>query len=424
MAKRTSGNPSEAKASSSSSSQGSASSRRGDNQPRSGGAPSASERSRNLADADGSDTRSNDRSPEARVERESILIVEEQVPVMAGATVFTPARRIVWGAIFAGGLVTIALQIVMSLLGAALGFAIIDPLYDANPLAGMAVSGFIWWVVTGTMALAAGGAVAGCVAERWPDPRGEAARAFDGALHGFMAWALVLILSAWLSLGAMGSLMGGGLSILQTTISATGAAVGQAASSTVQAAIANADSDDFLNEAEQAWDDIRSETEDLLRDTQEFRLQSDRMDSAAAGIATPAQETADSRSRYPRRALRDTERILENLFAQGSAATVANRDAAARVLAERMDMTQAEARQTIDRWIETYQDAKARAKRAAERFEQQAEEAAQIATEATAKAAFWTFVMLIFGALAATLAGFYGSRVDDQVEEMIEERAG
>ncbi|RYY08132.1 MAG: hypothetical protein EOO36_24060, partial [Cytophagaceae bacterium] len=58
-----------------------------------------------------------------------------------------PARkRISWGAIFAGTVLAIVLQLALSLLGLGIGLGTIDPLTEQNPMAGIGTGAAIWWI--------------------------------------------------------------------------------------------------------------------------------------------------------------------------------------------------------------------------------------------------------------------------------------
>ena len=51
------------------------------------------------------------------------------------------ARRISWGAVFAGALVV---QLALSLLGLGIGMGTVDSLKEANPLRGLGTGAIVW----------------------------------------------------------------------------------------------------------------------------------------------------------------------------------------------------------------------------------------------------------------------------------------
>src|SRR5262245_35491040 len=73
-------------------------------------------------------------------------------------------RRISWGAIIAGLIVTLVCQILLSMLGVAIGASSIEPLQEQKPLEGLGMSAAIWWIVSSLISLFLGGCVAGRLA--------------------------------------------------------------------------------------------------------------------------------------------------------------------------------------------------------------------------------------------------------------------
>ena len=111
-----------------------------------------------------------------------------------------PARRISWGAIFAGISVAIMIQVLLTLLGIGIGAATVNPLQEPNLGEGVALRSLIWFAVTAVFAMYVGGRVAGgksdCVAKK------------DRMHHGIFAWAAATILSAAFLASAVTSLLG------------------------------------------------------------------------------------------------------------------------------------------------------------------------------------------------------------------------
>ncbi|RYE76981.1 MAG: PhnA-like protein, partial [Hyphomicrobiales bacterium] len=69
-------------------------------------------------------------------------------PVVAPA-VPTGLRRVSWGAIFAGAILTLVIQIMLSLLGVGIGLATLDPAGNGSPdAATLGSAGGIWTIVT------------------------------------------------------------------------------------------------------------------------------------------------------------------------------------------------------------------------------------------------------------------------------------
>lgn len=131
-------------------------------------------------------------------------------------TVISPARsRTSWGAIFAGVLVAIASQVLLVMLGLAVGAAAIDP-NAASPFSGLGIGSIIWLVLSGFLSLFAGAYVTGRLS-------GVVNRA-DGGLNGLVVWALFLVTSMFVAGSGAAGVVGGAISLGKTGASAAGGA--------------------------------------------------------------------------------------------------------------------------------------------------------------------------------------------------------
>ena len=111
-------------------------------------------------------------------------------------------RRISWAAIFGGVILIVAIQLLLSLLGAGIGLGTVDTNAGSTPSpSSLGLGAGIWWVVSSCIALVAGGYVAAWLA-------GIELR-FDGMLHGLVAWGIATLLTFWLLTSAIGGLIGG-----------------------------------------------------------------------------------------------------------------------------------------------------------------------------------------------------------------------
>src|SRR5690348_7873437 len=95
-------------------------------------------------------------------------------------------RRVSWGALFAGVLIVLAVQLLLSMLGLGVGLGTINPSEGGTPNASsLGIGAAAWWGISYLIALLAGGYVAARLApSRLP---------FDGALHGILTWAFALL---------------------------------------------------------------------------------------------------------------------------------------------------------------------------------------------------------------------------------------
>ena len=112
------------------------------------------------------------------------------------------ARITWWGAIIAGALTAMSLMAIFAVLGTAIGLSVISATND-TPEEGLSIGAAIYWLITGLIALFLGGWLASYLR-----------RTVDtgvGALHGFLAWCTVTVVSSVLLAMAGGTAIGGSL---------------------------------------------------------------------------------------------------------------------------------------------------------------------------------------------------------------------
>lgn len=138
------------------------------------------------------------------------------IAVKRDAVVEHTGFRLSWGAIFAGFIVATMIQVVLSLLGVAVGFTTWEVGDPASDL-GMGLG--IWVAISALVSLFVGGVVTGRLA-------GVLTRG-DGALHGVVMWGIATLVNLWLLMSGAGFFLGGAFDIVGRTVAATtGAVVG------------------------------------------------------------------------------------------------------------------------------------------------------------------------------------------------------
>ena len=138
-------------------------------------------------------------------------------------------NRVSWGAVFAGVVIALVVQLVLNLLGIGLGAASFDPATSDNPSATtFSIGAGIWWAVSGILAALAGGYAAGRLA-------GEP-KELSGAWHGLTAWALTTLLVFYLLTTTIGSVVGGAFRTIGSLAAGTAQTLGTTAQTAVQAA--------------------------------------------------------------------------------------------------------------------------------------------------------------------------------------------
>ena len=150
--------------------------------------------------------------------------------------------RVSWGAIFAGVVIAIAVQLVLGILGTGIGLSLVDPVEGTTPGAtGFGIGAGIYWLITTVIALGAGGYAAARVA-------GVHDR-FDGLVHGLVVWGVTLILTLYLLTSAVGGIIGGAFRTVGSVASAAGTGIGAAAPKVAD--VAGVDVTDVRDEAAQ-----------------------------------------------------------------------------------------------------------------------------------------------------------------------------
>lgn len=166
------------------------------------------------------------------------------------------ATRLSWGAVFAGVVIAVAVQLVLGILGAGIGLSMVDPVEGTTPgAAGFGIGAGIYWLITTIVALGAGGYAAARVA-------GVHER-FDALVHGLVVWGVTLILTLYLLTSAVGGIIGGAFRTVGAVAGTAGNAVGAVASAApVAASAAGVDGQDV----QEAARDVRSEAAAYLSD--------------------------------------------------------------------------------------------------------------------------------------------------------------
>ncbi|MDR6786723.1 hypothetical protein J2Y58_000061 [Sphingomonas sp. BE138] len=149
-------------------------------------------------------------------------------------------RRVSWGAIFAGVVIAVAVQLVLGILGTGIGLSMVDPVEGTTPgAAGFGIGAGIYWLITTVVALGAGGYAAARVS-------GVTER-FDALVHGLVVWGVTLILTLYLLTSAVGGIIGGAFRTIGSVAGAAGATVGTVAPRAAQ--VAGVDVGDVRQEA-------------------------------------------------------------------------------------------------------------------------------------------------------------------------------
>jgi hypothetical protein len=198
-----------------------------------------------------------------------------------GVTAERPGRlsgalsRVSWGAVFAGLVIATALQVVLTVLGAAIGLTALDG-QDSGKAFGIGAG--LWAVLVPLITLYVGGSTAGHLAS----VRDRA----DGFIHGALVWGLSLLLATYLVGTGASRVLGGTLSLAgNLTGSAVSAAGSVASRSDVDASAveqARARAEDAARERGVTPEDVRTKTAEVRESAGEV---ADKAQAAVAGGA-------------------------------------------------------------------------------------------------------------------------------------------
>lgn len=131
-------------------------------------------------------------------------------------------NKVSWGAIFAGVVVALIVQVLLTMLGVGIGVATLDPGTSDNPAASsFSIVAGIWYVLSGLVAAFVGGYISARMSGRTV--------ATTGALHGLTTWAFTTLLVLYFLTSTVGSLVGGAFSGVTSALGGLGQTVAQTA---------------------------------------------------------------------------------------------------------------------------------------------------------------------------------------------------
>ena len=275
---------------------------------------------------------------------------------VTGATVtsVTPAvveslRRVSWGAVFGGVVLSLITQFLLSMLGIGIGVSRIDIGSANSPdVSTFSMTAAVWWTISGIIAAFIGGWVAGRLSGTF---------AASAALHGLVTWATATLVVFYLLTTAAAGLIGGAFSFLGSTLSGAGETV--------------------RSMAPQLADAVSGPMGDLRRQIEGTMQNGSAADKARTGqIVFHVVTTRD----VPQSEM----------------------DQAANALAQQSGMQPQEAHDRLNAWRDTYQ-------RNATQVQAQARQTAEATAQTVSRAAIFGFIALILGAIAGALGGRAGA---------------
>lgn len=280
-------------------------------------------------------------------------------PAVPADVVLRPGaiRRISWGAVFAGLFLTLAIELLLSMLGFGIGLSMVQPAQGGAPNAGtIGLGAAIWWVVTYLISLFIGGYAAARLA-------GVTVRG-DGILHGLVTWAFALMVTFYLLTTALGGIIGGAFGVVGNTLAGAGQGLKAVAPEVTRAAGLSPD-------------EIRQRVSELLQPTDPSQMSNEQ---AAAQIA----------------------KDVATYLAGGGDAQPAH-DRIVAIMAAKLGISRDDAAQRLDQWLAQFNQTKSNVTQG---VKQTAGEAAGVLSQAS----IWAFVALLLGAIVSALGGALGTQ--------------
>jgi hypothetical protein len=286
----------------------------------------------------------------------------------AGSQESTSLSGVSWGAIFAGAAGAAALSLILVILGFGLGFSAVSTWSDSAMSAkGIGISTIVWLAFTQIIASGMGGYIAGRLRVKWTNMHGDEVYFRDTA-HGFLAWAVATLVAATLVASSLGSIVSGGAQVGASAVSGVAGAATQAAGSA--ASNSGEDSGYFIDA--------------LFRDDRAASVS----DDAAHGVVFRI--------------------FAKTLNSKDGQLSEQDRSYLAQLIAQRTNLSQADAQARVD---QVY----GQARQAVEDAKTAAKNAADTAAKVAAYTSLWMFVALLCGAFFASVAATMGGRRRDAV---------
>ncbi|MGF3142487.1 hypothetical protein ACQV2S_07485 [Facklamia sp. P13064] len=324
-----------------------------------------------------------------------------------------------WRAVFAGLVTFVALSMLFSLIGAAIGLGATD-LTAVNPLDGVGMGLIIWTIVSLILSLAGGGFIAGYTAHR------------AGMVHGFLTWATGLIVAVVLASSAVTGTFNTIGAMFGATTSAAGDAIGNVskAAGNLSEEVFNAVADNLQLDTS----NLDQEVQDLLEDTEIEQLQPGYLQNQLDETVTDIQNAAKSvvvDGKPVEQAMKDVYTNIEDRMATIDEGL--DEDALSNAIADNTDLNDEEAEEATAHIMKSYEEAQAQAKyllASAEtemnRLESGTKQAIDEGVETTndvineaSKYSIYAFIGSVLGLVISAYAGKMGAEKELEQDQVV-----
>lgn len=302
------------------------------------------------------------------------------------AAAVNSASAVSWGAIFAGAAAAASLALMLLMLGAGLGLTSISPWENQGLAAGtVGIAAIAWLTFTQIVASGMGGYLAGRLRTKWVDTHTNEIYFRDTA-HGFLTWAVALLVLAVLLTTTISSLIGGSAKV-----------IGSVAGGATATAVNNAgEGSSMLSKSSMEYF-----TRSLFRASGSTPAgNSNSPGNDVMAMNQPAPPKAESPAQ-----LAEVTGIFANSIYSG-ALPKDDLTYVAQLVSQNTGISQQEAEQRVQA---VYDKAQANLKEAKDK----AQQAADAARKTTSYVTLWSFISLLIGAFVASLCATYGGRQRD-----------
>lgn len=313
-----------------------------------------------------------------------------------------------WRSVFAGVVTFLAMLILLSFIGTAIGFGTPD-LTTSDPFSGVGTGLVIWIIVTLILSFGAGGYIAGLTANR------------AGFIHGFITWAVSLISIVVLMTTAISSVFGA----LGNVVGATTGAIGTVTQE-VGSGVATLTEESFNKVTENMNLDtaeLESTTTEVLEDTDIPELQPDYLQDQLSATGEDIKDAGYNIVVSGNDAGNEMDKVISNIedridtINQGL-----DKDALTTAVANNTDLSEEEAESAVNNISEAYDEAAQQASQTLDEAkvtvqklqteaEQAAEEGVEVAEEVSdeaAKYSLYIFAGLLIAMFVTAFAGQAG----------------
>jgi ElaB/YqjD/DUF883 family membrane-anchored ribosome-binding protein len=307
-------------------------------------------------------------------------------------------EHVSWGAIFLGLVIALALQILLGLLGIAIGFTVLDP-SDPAGAGAWGVGSTLYVILVQIASLFLGGYIAARLSPAFTDR--------SAMLHGASIWALSTVIMVWLGTTTAGMLLTG----MSNAVASIGNAVGQ----TVQAVLPD---DLDLDLSQLSFDELPPDVQQSLRERgiTPNNLQRE-VSQVYSQVVSPQEQQAIMQAlrqaaaniaQNPAAAGTEIDEAVEQIFGAGGVLTQQDVSQLEQSLQNRLGLSDAEVQQITAQIEQAVEDARQAATEALQTATQQTVAVAEDMSDTVATIAFWTFIASLLGLAAAVVGGWLG----------------